>query len=95
MSEEIEKIAAKISGKVQGVYFRASTKEEATKLGLKGFVRNELDGSVYLEAIGESEAIKQFKDWLAIGPKNAKVTEINIWVPEGEVDFDRFEIAYL
>lgn len=49
-----------VSGRVQGVYFRASTKEVADSLGISGFVKNQPDGSVYLEAEGESEILDSF-----------------------------------
>ena len=49
----------RIFGIVQGVYFRASTKMEADRLGVNGFVQNEMDGSVYIEAEGSAEQLKQ------------------------------------
>lgn len=51
-----------VSGTVQGVFFRASTKDAADRLGIKGFVRNEPDGSVYIEAEGEEEKLNQFME---------------------------------
>jgi acylphosphatase len=68
--------AIRIYGKVQGVWFRASTKAEAERLGLYGFVRNEQDGSVYLEARGESEKLQQLIDWCRRGPQLAEVSDV-------------------
>lgn len=57
---EIKHLNIKIYGQVQGVFFRASAKEEAEKLGVKIFPRNETDGSVFIEAEGEEEKLKKF-----------------------------------
>jgi len=65
-----------IIGKVQGVWFRASTKEIADSLGVKGFVKNEKDGSVYIEAEASNEIMNDFVEWCKKGPKNAEVKEI-------------------
>ncbi len=67
-----------VSGRVQGVYFRASTKEVADSLGISGFVKNQPDGSVYLEAEGESEILDSFLAWLKTGPATAKVDNLQI-----------------
>ena len=80
-----------VIGKVQGVFFRASAKEMADKLGIKGFVRNERDGSVYIEAEGEDAFVKEFIKWCKNGPPRAVVFEVK--VKEGELKtFSRFEI---
>lgn len=79
-----------VSGHVQGVYFRASTKARADALGISGFVRNE-PGGVYLEAEGEEEALKELLAWLAAGPPAARVDHVKS--EEGAVqDFSGFEI---
>jgi acylphosphatase len=66
----------RIFGKVQGVFFRASTQERARALGLRGFVRNEPDGSVYIEAEGDAEALQQLADWCKQGPERARVERV-------------------
>jgi acylphosphatase len=84
-------ISIKISGKVQGVFFRASTINIAEKWDIKGFVRNERDGSVYVEAEGEDENLKQFVTWCHHGPLHAEVKHVDI--AEGSVQgFTKFEI---
>jgi acylphosphatase len=65
----------KVSGKVQGVFFRASTQAKAEELGVNGIVKNETDGSVYIEAEAEEETLKRFVAWCHQGPERAKVTE--------------------
>jgi acylphosphatase len=84
-------LSIKVSGKVQGVFFRASTEDVAKQLGIKGFVRNEKGGSVYIEAEGDDEILKQFVDWCSQGPPQAFVEEIII--NESPVqNFSKFEI---
>jgi len=63
----------RVSGLVQGVFFRASTKAKAAEFGVTGFVRNEPDGSVYIEAEGEEENLEKFLQWCRKGPANASV----------------------
>jgi acylphosphatase len=66
----------RVSGKVQGVFFRASALQQAVQLGVKGFVRNELNGDVYIEAEGEEDNLKLFLAWCARGPGRAHVEHI-------------------
>lgn len=75
MSEKIC-IHCYVSGRVQGVWFRASTQEEAQRLHLTGWVRNLPDGRVEVFACGEKENVLQLHTWLAHGPRLAKVTEV-------------------
>jgi acylphosphatase len=80
-----------VTGKVQGVFFRASAKEVADKLDVKGFAQNQPDGSVYIEAQGVEGKLKQFVEWCKHGPPRAHVAYVD--VQEGEVkNFERFEI---
>jgi acylphosphatase len=84
-------VSIKISGNVQGVFFRASTKEKADALGVTGFVRNEKDGSVYVEAEAEGETLKQFVAWCYHGPSRAEVK--NVSLEEGGIQgFSKFEV---
>jgi acylphosphatase len=71
-------ISLRVSGKVQGVFFRASTHQKALELSLKGFVRNEPDGSVYIEAEGQENNLALFKEWCSHGPRSARVNNIDI-----------------
>jgi acylphosphatase len=67
-----------VSGRVQGVFYRASAAQRAKELGLTGYARNLPDGRVEVLAVGSVEALKQFTDWLAIGPTAARVSEVHI-----------------
>lgn len=66
-----------VSGKVQGVWFRASTREFANQLGLTGWVRNLADGRVEVLACGNRENLSQLYNWLQQGPPLAKVEAVS------------------
>jgi acylphosphatase len=65
-----------VSGKVQGVFFRASTREQAQRLGLLGYARNLSDGRVEVVAVGEDDAIEAIARWLQQGPPSARVDRV-------------------
>jgi len=63
----------RVSGRVQGVFFRATTRDTARRLGLTGWVRNRPEGDVELVACGDEAALKQLEEWLWRGPPHARV----------------------
>jgi len=65
-----------VTGKVQGVFFRSSTREQALQLGLRGLARNLADGRVEVVAAGEPDAIKRLEAWLQQGPPLARVERV-------------------
>lgn len=65
-----------VIGRVQGVFFRVSTKKEADSLGLVGWVRNETDGSVLIEVTGPEEKIEKFVRWCWQGSPASKVEDV-------------------
>ncbi|MBN6104145.1 acylphosphatase [Xanthomonas sp. CFBP 8703] len=65
-----------VAGRVQGVYFRASTRERALALGLDGHARNLADGSVEVIAAGEAAALEALAEWLRHGPPAARVEQV-------------------
>jgi acylphosphatase len=81
-----------VSGKVQGVWFRASTREQALLLGLSGCVANLADGSVQVQAQGDVEAINQLEKWLQHGPALAKVSWVEAIEIEQQASESGFEI---
>lgn len=82
----------KVFGQVQGIGFRFSALRQADKLGIKGFVRNEPDDSVYIEAEGEEAALQEFVKWCHKGPYFAKMHDVR--VEEGELkNFTDFRIS--
>lgn len=87
----IKHIDITVSGKVQGVYFRLSTKAVADQLGVKGIARNEPDGTVYLEAEGDDFALDAFLEWCREGPDRAVVE--NVVCRAGDVkNYRNFEV---
>ena len=65
-----------MSGKVQGVFFRASTRDAAASLGINGHAKNLADGSVDVLACGDDESVQRLRDWLSQGPPMARVEQI-------------------
>jgi len=79
MHKNMEKhICIKVTGMVQGVGFRYHTQKMANELSIKGFVKNEYDGSVYIEASGETERIDQFVNWCYKGSEWSHVENVEI-----------------
>ena len=67
----------RITGHVQGVFFRANAKERAETLGLTGWVRNHYDGSVEIHAEGKVEMLRALEQWCQRGPEAARVDAID------------------
>jgi acylphosphatase len=71
-----------ISGRVQGVYYRASAQQRARGTGITGHARNLADGRVEVVAYGDESQMREFNEWLWIGPSAAKVTDVTVEVLE-------------
>ena len=84
----------RVSGKVQGVFYRASTCDIARQLGLSGWVRNMTDGCVEAEACGSEEQLKKFEIWLSQGPPMSVVDKVEISEQINQSDHNGFEIRY-
>jgi acylphosphatase len=80
----------RISGRVQGVYFRDSMRQQAHQLGVNGWVRNRSDGTVEAVVQGEPAAISRIIEWAQHGPATAKVTDVQ--VEEAQDQFSSFEL---
>lgn len=76
-----------VSGRVQGVGFRYSTVREAKRLGITGFVKNQYDGSVYIEAEGSADQLFNFVEWCRRGPGFVKSVTTDTGTPENYTDF--------
>jgi len=74
----IRHISISVKGKVQGVFFRASTKTKADELGITGFVRNQSDKSVHIEAEGNNTQLTEFIAWCKQGPRLAHVESCDV-----------------
>jgi len=83
-----------IEGRVQGVWFRDSTRNEATRLNLTGWVKNRFDGNVELVAEGSQEEVKKLIEWCHHGPPGARVTMVHKIKEDYTGKFDSFRISY-
>ncbi|MEO1067859.1 MAG: acylphosphatase [Cyanobacteria bacterium J06638_6] len=88
----MEQIRAVVQGVVQGVGFRYHTRQIAQQLGVKGFVRNQPDGTVEIVAVGTSDQLKALLDWANQGPVSARVTQVEAEPYIGLSQFDEFTI---
>jgi acylphosphatase len=90
----LKRVRLLVTGKVQGVAFRAHTRETARALGLTGWVRNLPDGSVEILAEGPEKPLEDFIAWCRKGPRSARVAAVTVeWsAPTGE--HPSFEITY-
>jgi len=87
----IKHIDIVVKGQVQGVFYRASAKAVADQLGVKGFVKNEPDGSVFIEAEADAVSLDMFLDFCKEGPEHANV--ISVESHEGELkNYRNFDV---
>ena len=81
-----------ISGKVQGVWFRASTQQKAETLGITGWVRNTREGNVEAVFEGTEDAVQQMVAWCHHGPPLSKVTHVVVQDEPASSTFDTFMV---
>lgn len=92
MSEEHQRLEATVHGLVQGVYYRASCRDEARKLGLHGWVRNDPAGTVTLVAEGDRDALEQLRKWCEHGPPAARVDKVDTTWSDAQGGLRPFEV---
>lgn len=92
VGDDKARVRLRIEGRVQGVFFRATAAQEATRRGLTGWVRNCADGSVELVAEGKKSDLEALIAWCRRGPPAAGVTAVNIREEPFRGEFSRFEI---
>ena len=83
-----------VTGRVQGVFFRQSTKVVAIKNNVNGWVRNLDDGRVEIVGEGEESNINSFIDWCKTGPANSRVDEFELSEENSTGEFENFEVRY-
>ena len=83
------RVRVRISGRVQGVFFRAEARSRAESLGLAGWVRNAADGSVEAAFEGDEARVRSMVDWCRRGPSGARVDNVEVQTeePTGETGF--------
>ena len=90
----MKRIIVHVYGLVQGVFFRYSTRKIARNLGLTGIVKNLRDGSVYIEAEGPEDKLKELLKFAKKGPKSAKVESIEYEYKEVQHKFKGFDYSF-
>lgn len=93
MTHEQHHYTIRVSGIVQGVFFRDNTRAEAQKLGLTGYARNEPDGSVTIEVEGPTAALESFVAWCKKGPPAARVDNCVCDKTGIPVHYEKFDIC--
>jgi acylphosphatase len=88
----LKTVSIRVSGRVQGVFYRQTAKEKATELDIKGEVRNMPDDTVHIIATGTSEQIKQLIAWCRQGPPKAQVQDVIVEEISLQ-SFDKFSIV--
>ena len=87
-------LKAKVSGKVQGVWFRKYTLDSARDIGVVGMVKNLVDGTVLVNASGKDENLRKFKELLENGSPNSRVDKIDYSWEDSSIKYLTFEIEY-
>lgn len=91
-NDDRERAHVYISGDVQGVFFRGSTRQKANELDLNGWVKNMPDGRVEALFEGASSAVREMIDWCKEGPSPATVEDVDAEHEQPEEDLSGFEI---
>jgi acylphosphatase len=91
-NEDTERARVVVSGRVQGVFFRDSTREKAESLSLAGWVKNRSDGTVEAVFEGPSERVREMIEWCESGPSHAEVENVEANFETPENDLPSFEV---
>jgi acylphosphatase len=93
MAEDLARVNIIVTGRVQGVFYRASTLERAQGLNLKGWVKNLPDGAVEIEAEGSRYSLEDLVEWCKNGPPDAMVQDVIVRWGKHHDEFRTFMIA--
>lgn len=93
-SENLVRVCILVSGRVQGVFFRSRTQDEAQKLGLVGWVRNTPNGEVEIAAEGKRQDLERLVNWCKKGSLFARVENVEVTWENATGEFQSFEIVY-
>ena len=93
-SDNKKRVHIFISGRVQGVFFRASTVRKANELGIKGWVRNLYRGQVEIVAEGDKEVLESMISWCHKGPQMSIVSDVKVEIEPYEGSFSSFSVTY-
>ena len=92
MADEMNRVELRIHGRVQGVFYRATTREKARELGVDGWVQNLADGTVRAVAEGDEARLKELVDWAHEGSPAAQVEAVDVEWGDAAGDFTDFQI---
>ena len=90
----LKRIHVFVTGRVQGVFFRQSTRVMAIKNNVNGWVRNLDDGRVEIVAEGEESNVNTLANWCKTGPANSRVDEFELSEENSTGEFENFEVRY-
>ena len=88
----VKAVAVRVSGSVQGVYYRASAQHEGQRLGVRGWVRNESGGGVTLHVQGDAAAVDAMLSWCRVGPPAARVSRVEVADAVSDESLSGFEV---
>jgi acylphosphatase len=91
-NSDLERAYVRVSGQVQGVFFRDSTREKAEELGLAGWVKNLPDGQVEAVFEGPSQEVREMVRWCEEGPQHASVENVDTDFESTGGDLEGFEV---
>lgn len=91
-NSDLQRAHVLVSGQVQGVFFRDSTRQKAEELGLSGWVKNVPEGQVEALFEGSSESIREMVDWCKEGPQRASVENVDVDFESAGGDLESFEV---
>ena len=89
-----QRLHAIVSGRVQGVNFRATTQSKASQLNITGHVRNKADGTVEVVAEGEQQKLQQLLNWLGKGPTAARVSSVDADWQDASGEYSGFNVRH-
>ncbi len=90
----MKKVRAVVTGRVQGVWFRAATRDKAKQLGVNGYVRNLASGAVELVAEGDDSEVDRFIQWARQGPPLARVNDVDVEILRYDAEYSDFRVRY-
>jgi len=94
MAMDTIRVRLLIEGRVQGVWFRESTRREAERLGVRGWVRNRREGTVEVVAEGPEDGVRKLAAWCHHGPPSARVTRVQEFEEAYQGEFASFNVEY-
>ncbi len=90
----MKKVRAVVTGRVQGVWFRAATRDKAKQLGVNGYVRNLASGAVEFVAEGDDSEVDRFIQWARQGPPLARVDDVDVEILQYDAEYNDFRVRY-